>query len=133
MRSTLPSAPLALAAHVCRYFEDELAPHFATEESELMVAVDGLDRELDATCADLRRDHDRMRSLIADLACMTDGADITELLERFGTLLEAHVRAEERTFFARVQEVVDPGALSALAPRLVRHAVGEKSEAEKAC
>ena len=118
LRERLPADPVALGAYVCRYFEDELEPHFAIEELELMVAVDGLDRAVDTMCADLRRDHDKMREIIADLQCAKDKAVILALLDRFGTLLETHVREEERTFFGRVQELIDPKTLAEIAPRL---------------
>ena len=118
LRERLPTDPRALAAYVCRYFKDELEPHFAIEELELMVAVDGLDREIDTICADLRRDHDKMRALIAELGQTTEIATIVDLFDRFGRLLEAHVRAEERTLFGRVEALLDPKTLAEIAPRL---------------
>ncbi len=121
LRSRLPPEPLALAAYVRRLFELELEPHFAAEELELMVAVDGLDRDLDTLCAELRRDHDRMRRLIMELSRTADATAIADILDRFGTLLEAHVRVEERTLFTRVQELLDAPALAKIAPRLAQH------------
>jgi hemerythrin-like domain-containing protein len=122
LRARLPSGPRALAAHVRRVFDEDLAPHFGIEERELMVAVDGLDPELDTMCAEVRRDHDRLRSLIADLASATDESAIIAILDRFGRLLEAHVRFEERTVFKRIQEVLDTQKLAQMTPRLVRAA-----------
>ena len=122
LRERLPADPRALAAYVCRYFEEDLEPHFAIEELELMVVVDGLDRAIDTMCADLRRDHDKMRDIVADLRRAADDAIIAALLDRFGRLLETHVREEERTFFGRVQELIDPKVLAEIAPRLERAA-----------
>lgn len=118
LREHLPASPRALATYVCRYFDDELAPHFATEELELMVAVDGLDREVDTICADLRRDHDKLRAIIAQLRRTSEGAILVALLDRFGRLLEDHVRAEEQTLFARVPDLLDEKVLAEIAPRL---------------
>ncbi|HEY2515890.1 MAG TPA: hemerythrin domain-containing protein [Polyangiaceae bacterium] len=118
LRRRLPQPTSALVAHVRRVFIEELEPHFRTEELELMVVVDGLDQELDALCANLRREHARMRLLIRALAQTYIEAEQLALLDQFGRLLEAHIRAEERALFTRVQELLGGGTLAKIAPRL---------------
>lgn len=123
LRARLPRDMRALAEYVRGVFRDEIEPHFQVEERQLMVAIDGLDPSVDTLCADLRRDHDMMRALIRDLDGAIDDAAIAALLDRFGERLEAHVRAEERTLFARTQQLLDARTLDRMAPRLTRHMV----------
>jgi len=120
LRRGLPGAPRALAAHVQRVFAEELEPHFEAEELNVMAVVDGLDRDVDALCADLRREHDVMRAQMRELAAARDDATTLAILDRFARLFEAHVRTEERTLFTRVQELVDARTLAQIALRLER-------------
>lgn len=120
LRARLPHGSAALSAHVRHVFEEELEPHFRVEERHLMVALDTLDPSLDALCAELRRQHDAMRRLVRDLATVTDDDAVAAILDRFGRLLESHVRTEERALFGRAQDVLGGHELDEIAPRLTR-------------
>ena len=125
LRETLPAEPRALAAHVCRVFAETLAPHFDAEEAVVLVAARGHGAELDAECEIVEGEHARLRAMIAELSAPTLADDAIEpLLDRFGQLLEAHVRREERSLYEGVQAALDEPALAALGAKLEATSTG---------
>jgi hypothetical protein len=118
-RAKLPGDPRGLAAHTVRVYADELAPHFAAEEELVLVAARGHGAELEAVCDDIENDHAQLRAMIDELGSgALDESQIGSLLDRFGKLLEAHVRKEERFLYAGVQTALDEDALNALGAAL---------------
>ena len=86
-------------------FTRALEPHFRAEESVLLPALEsagqiGLVRRTQSEHEELRR-----------LAGRLEANDATSL-RRFGELLEAHVRFEERDLFALAEAVLTPEALA---------------------
>ena len=85
-------------------FEQELEVHFQIEEdflTEPMKAVGESD-----VVDQLVEEHRVLRSFVAPNSDRT-----SEALERFGSLLEQHIRFEERTFFEIAQERLDDDTL----------------------
>lgn len=122
LRAQLPQGARACAAHVRRVFVHELEAHFAAEERVLLPAIAGRDETLDRIWADIDREHAEMRGLITKLEDESlDDGQIDALLDRFGHLLEEHVRKEERSLYQRVQEVLDERTLEAVGEGLERH------------
>ena len=118
LRDVLPRDADALAEHVLRVFAD-IDRHLRSEETVLIPLVRGRDAALDAMCTVIETEHTELRAVIGELAGSKHQPEaIREILHRFGTLLEAHVHHEERTFYARIQEVLDPPALEELGARL---------------
>ncbi len=77
-------------------FNREMEPHFRAEESDLLPRL-----EKAGFVALVRRtldEHAELRALIGNLA-----ANDTASIKRFGDLLEAHVRFEERELFAAAE------------------------------
>ena len=110
-RTAASDAPVdleALADEVRRTYEADLAPHFAVEEETLLPALRdaGVHALADRTLAD----HVRIRALIGN--AWTD-ATIREL----GTLLERHVRFEERELFPEAERVLADEVLEAIGRR----------------
>ena len=101
---------VALSAEVRRRYDDDLGPHFAVEEEELFPALalvgrtDLVERTL--------REHGALRD---HLAAAESGA--RSRLAEFGTLLEAHVRFEERDLFPACEALVGPEVLTRVALR----------------
>ncbi len=99
-----------LSAEVRRRYDDDLGPHFAIEEEELLPALamagrtDLVERTL--------REHGALRD---HLAAAESGA--RSRLAEFGTLLEAHVRFEERDLFTACEDLVGPEVLARVARR----------------
>lgn len=122
LRAELPKGTQALRDHVCRVFAEEIEKHFAAEESVVMPAVKGHDEGLDEICKEILAQHRAMRALVEQAAdTKLDEASTLSLLDRFGQLLESHVRTEERSFYQRIQEVLDEKSLEAIAANLERH------------
>lgn len=119
LRARLPSEPRALARHVTKVFAEELEPHFAAEDELLLPAARGHNAALDAVCNEVEDDHAQLRAMIAELGSPAlDESQIGSWLDRFGKLLEVHVRREERSFYEGIQEALAESALVALGEQL---------------
>ena len=97
-------AQVRAAAKLCAdAFASDLEPHFIREESDVLplLAQGGASALVTRTL----NEHDEMRRLAARL----NEAD-PATLERFGELLGAHVRFEERELFEAAQTLLDPAA-----------------------
>jgi len=88
-------------------FKSELAPHFDQEESILLPAMKRAGEE--ELVEETLRQHREIRSCLVE-----DGGDLASRLLRFGELLDAHVRFEERTLFEVAERTVDRAAQSEL-------------------
>lgn len=119
LRAELPSDPPALAAHVCAYFDTHLTPHFRAEEL-VMDAVRAGDPELVEACRVVASEHARLGQMIDSLRQPMEAGAQLDQLDRFGALLEAHVRSEERSLYEGVQRCLDDDALSALGAAIER-------------
>ena len=88
-------------------FASELEPHFQTEEK---LMVPGLQREGEQAIVDqLNKEHVVLRGLVAP-----DSDRSAANLARFGELLDAHIRFEEREFFVAVERCLRPEELKAI-------------------
>ncbi|CAG0968889.1 hypothetical protein MYXO_01182 [Myxococcaceae bacterium] len=101
------SAIASAWAAVRAAFDVELEPHFRIEEQYLLPALEEIgESEL---AERVRSDHALLRGLVAA------GAADAGHVERFGHLLDAHVRFEEREVFELAQTRLSPTALAAIA------------------
>lgn len=82
-----------------------LAAHFVQEEQLLQLAVETLDPE---SVARILNEHAELRML----ACGPCALELVARLHRFGDLLAAHVRYEERVLFPQLQS--HPAIVSAI-------------------
>lgn len=92
-------------------FARELEPHFQTEETALLPALlkaGGSAGEIELVRRTLT-EHDALRRLARRLKAK----DATSV-RRFGQMLEAHVRFEERELFALAESVLTPEALATI-------------------
>ncbi|WP_341678091.1 hemerythrin domain-containing protein [Niveibacterium sp. SC-1] len=86
----------ALRTRVLGPFRSELMAHFADEETRLLPLLG------DTQPAAVERLLDEHRALKRLLDALKSGE--VDAMKKFGTLLSAHVRFEERQFFVLVQE-----------------------------
>lgn len=92
---------------VLQAFASHLEPHFQIEEQHLLPGLEAIGEE--SLARRIREDHDALRAL-------RDADEVTpSLLEKFGGLLEGHIRFEERQVFEQTQHRLPPSALEALA------------------
>ena len=97
-------AQIRAAATLCaEAFGSDLEPHFVREENDVLplLAQAGASALVERTL----NEHDEMRRLAARL----NEAD-PATLERFGELLGAHVRFEERELFEAAQALLEPAS-----------------------
>lgn len=102
-------ATLTMAA-LRRRFEEELAPHFLVEETELVGRCVACG-ELATLAAQVLADHAALRALVAAL----EPATLRSGCEAFADRLEAHVRFEERSWFPALEAQLGTDVLDALA------------------
>lgn len=112
---TVAGAPVDLDAHVNqlqRFASDSLSPHFAAEESVLGPLLDPPDSQR------LMEEHRQLRETLAALLSATNDDERRATLGLFGTLLEAHVRWEERELFGRIEASLSAQGLQELGAKL---------------
>jgi len=101
------------AAEVTREIDEALLPHFVLEEEVLFPAIARWMGDRRDAITDLLEDHRKMRALFERIRAR--GSDLPEALRRLGTILEPHIRKEERVLFPLIQERVPAEVLAALA------------------
>ena len=111
-----PSERVAAARAFVAFFSTHMVSHFRREEETvfpLLVEADGEDRAL---LVQALLDHQRLHALAARLADELDvDAVSSELLNETGSMLESHVRLEERRLFPLVEQLAG-ARLTKLAP-----------------
>jgi Hemerythrin HHE cation binding domain len=120
LRRAADAPDLAAAARVSgdyvAFHRDELVPHMADEEEVVFPAFEPLDRP---GTERLRREHREIHALTARLNESVDGgADPRPLMAEIASLLDDHVRYEERVYFMAVQERLPTDALLAVGKAL---------------
>lgn len=98
-------AAVRFAAEAAQACSTELEPHFSAEEDGLLpaLAAAGETALVNRTLAD----HEALRAL----ACRLAAGDVAGL-RRFGELLAAHVRFEERELYPRAESTLPAEALA---------------------
>ena len=102
-----PEAAKDFAAEIRAVFAAELEPHFRIEEERLLPLLKnaGQAQLVERTLAE----HASLRALAAQI----DSGDPANL-RRFGALLAAHVRFEERELFPAAEATLEPEALATI-------------------
>jgi hemerythrin-like domain-containing protein len=106
-RATSDSTFRQLCEQICAAFSGHLQPHFQIEEQHLLPALEAIGEP--ALARRIREDHADLRALLA-----SDTLD-RERVQRFGQLLEAHIRYEEREVFEPTQHRLPARSLRAIA------------------
>jgi iron-sulfur cluster repair protein YtfE (RIC family) len=113
-RNSLPANQLRDKALLM--WRNELEGHFKVEETLLFPQM--RDSVVAAGFIDeLIGDHRKIAALISELADASDES-LPNVLNQLGALLSAHIRAEERQLFERIQAELTPEELAALGGRI---------------
>lgn len=114
-----PGALRALTREVQEILEAELEPHFRIEETWLLpaLAAQGADRFVER----IARDHARLRELIRH-------GWSRDTPHQIGTLLEKHVRYEERQVFPATETLLSPAELDAIRNAALRSNLRSKEQ-----
>jgi hemerythrin-like domain-containing protein len=101
------SSPETVWEQVLEAFSRHLEPHFRIEEQHLLPGLEAIGEA--SLARRIREDHAALR------AFRESGAPGWASIERFGELLEAHIRFEEREVFETTQDRLPARTLEALA------------------
>jgi hypothetical protein len=109
-----------VAREYIAFHRDDLRPHMADEESIVFPAFEGTDP---AGTERLRGEHREIDALTSRLrSLLDDAADPRPVMAGIASLLDDHVRYEERTYFMAVQERLPGAVLHAIGEALARRA-----------
>jgi hemerythrin-like domain-containing protein/quercetin dioxygenase-like cupin family protein len=105
-----------VAADFLRFFATDSVHHFREEEEHLFPHAVGFDEARDPLTRALL-EHQHLHALAGQLkARLHDGDDApADLMREIGTLLEAHIRLEERVLFPLIERLLDDTRLDGLA------------------
>lgn len=92
------------AEYTIAFFKTELIKHFRIEEEILFPLVRSLNDILDNLINELISEHQKFFELIQ---LIKDNRSSFDNLYKIGTLLESHIRKEERQLFEMIQELAD--------------------------
>ena len=116
LRRAAAASDLRAAVRVARdyvvFHRDELVPHIGDEEAIVFPAFEQFDP---AGTERLRGEHRQIASLTSRLGSALEGAaDPRPLMAEIASLLDAHVRYEERAYFMAVQDQLPASGLRAI-------------------
>lgn len=124
LRRAAAASDAGAAARVARdyvaFHRDELVPHIADEES---IVFPAFERNDPAGTERLRGEHRAIDALTSRLRSLLDGADDPRpLMGEIASLLDDHVRYEERVYFMAVQERLPASVLFVIGEAIARRA-----------
>lgn len=99
------------------FFFSHLRPHFLAEEEILFPLILPAITSLQPLIEKLLREHRALESLIKDLE-HPDTRDANKMLQEFGSVLEGHIRAEERELFSVIEQEAPEELLTTLTERM---------------
>ena len=118
-------SPQEQAADTVQFFGKSLTLHFAAEADILFPAIRAMQPQASALLDRLIQEHATMRELVAHIDRQDPaGPQLTELLASFGTLLERHIRCEERELFPMYEAHVSE-AEAARIEHAIFHMIGD--------
>jgi hemerythrin-like domain-containing protein len=106
--------PKEMAAFIIDFWYKDLEDHFKAEEDHLLPAVATVDFDKKLTDT-LKGEHTLLRSYVYFLQ---DDPTNIEVIEQFSTLLEQHIRFEEKQFFPAAEELLTELQLEELGKHL---------------
>ena len=98
------------------FYHSELTHHFQQEEELIFPLAQKYLAEGDELVETLLEEHRRLAGYTRDM--QVEGADLEEILVAFGTLLEIHIRLEERVLFEQLQEHAPESVLQEVGRKL---------------
>jgi len=96
----LPDQPGAKATYAMNFFKTNLEEHFSKEEV-LLHQVKKYNSEIKKLTGEIISEHLQLAAMFNALQHATE---LPDALDKLGTLLEEHIRKEERVLFPLIQE-----------------------------
>jgi iron-sulfur cluster repair protein YtfE (RIC family) len=97
------------------FYNTDLKKHFLKEEEILFPLVKGRNSVVDNQINEIIDEHRKMENLISEMKITED---LTTMLHEFGTLLEKHIRKEERELFTKIEKLLSENELSEIESKL---------------
>jgi hemerythrin-like domain-containing protein len=107
----------ARALEFLDFWRDHEHRHFRVEEEVLLPAYERVSSAEEKSVVRVLTDHVTIRRRAADIEA---GVKSLRSLRELGTILEEHVRHEERVLFPRIEQALPPPELESLARALER-------------
>ena len=95
-----PEEPKAKAIYAVQFFKTNLEEHFSKEET-LLHQVIKYNAEIKKLAEEIISEHLQLSAMFNTLQ---DAKELPDALDKLGTLLEEHIRKEERILFPLIQE-----------------------------
>jgi iron-sulfur cluster repair protein YtfE (RIC family) len=101
--------------YTINFYENDLLHHFYLEENIILPAVKGKNKEIDKLFDEIIFEHKEIEKLVESLK---ETFNIEKKLDKLGTLLQSHIRKEERVLFEKIQQVLSVKELQELEEEL---------------
>lgn len=86
--------------YIVQFYYQHLIPHFEDEEERLFPLISNIENEIDFLIEEIIREHVEIKNYIK---AVEENNHTEETLNELGTLLENHIRKEERILFELIQ------------------------------
>ncbi len=118
-------SPHKQAADSVRFFRQNLVPHFAAEEDILFPAICRMQPQAESLLTQLKQEHADIQQLVDKIGQQaSEGGSFGALLSSLGSILERHIRCEERELFPLYEAHVSEAEAARLATALT-NAIGD--------
>ena len=111
----LPNTTEGKKDYSIKFYYDELIKHFEDEENILFPVVSGKDDEIDNLIEKIITEHKKIKQLINRLE---SDEDVENTLDELGSILESHIRKEERDLFMKIQAILTKEKLTTVEKQL---------------
>ena len=101
--------------YTINFYENDLLHHFYLEENIILPAVKGRNKEIDKLFNELINEHREIEKTVESLK---ENTNIEDKLDKLGTLLQEHIRKEERILFEKIQKELSEEELQKLEEEL---------------
>ena len=112
-----PSDTESRKNYALSFYNSGLAEHFRQEEELLLPLAGQYGVTTDNLLTRMKQEHETLAALFSELSTAT-GEAAAKLMDDTGTLLEKHIRMEERELFEILQKVLDESQLEKIAKYL---------------
>ena len=116
----MPTTPVAKRDYILEFLEEHLRPHFLLEEQTVFTTAANVSEALKEQAAALEKQHRQLEQLIPELRQVPEAA-LPDRLHEIGSLLEQHIRTEERVFFEALQQELPEEVLQNLKEQVAQH------------
>lgn len=112
----MPSDFSGKSKYIVEFYYKHLIPHFKNEEENLFPAVKDVDVQIDKLIIELIQEHTQITDYIKSVEKNNHSE---ETLNELGTLLDKHIRKEERELFELIQNKLNETELEKIKKNII--------------